>query len=94
MKWRSDEGSWLRRVEFPAIVALVIAVASVMLGQSAERYANADTQIAAQADPAAQTASLGDKSGPAFSAIDYATTGSIKGQSVILSPCTGQQSPR
>ena len=91
MNWRSDEHSWLRRLEFPAIGAVAIAIISLMIGQSAERYADTENQAGAQSDAIADSS---DKSAPAFNAIDYTTTGSIKGQTVVLSPCNGQQSPR
>ena len=50
MNWRSDEHSWLKRLEFPAIGAVAIAIISLMIGQSAERYADTETEVAAQSD--------------------------------------------
>ena len=94
MNWRSNEHSWLKRLEFPAIGAVAIAIISIMLGQSAERYADTETEVAAQSDATAPTVSSNDGSAPTFNAIDYTTTGSIKGQTVVLSPCGGQPSPR
>ena len=94
MNWRSNERNWLKRLEFPAIGAAAIAIVSIMLGQSAERYADTETEVAAQGDATAPSPDSSDKNAPTFNAIDYTTTGSIKGQTVVLSPCGGQQSPR
>jgi len=94
MNWGSELRGWFKHIEITAIVATVIAVASLMLGQSAERYAETESQMVAQAGATEQTAGSHDKHAPGFNAIDYGTTGSIKGQTVVLSRCTGQQSPR
>jgi UDP-N-acetylmuramoylalanine-D-glutamate ligase len=87
MNWRFDGRGWLKHLEFTAIVAIVTAIACVMIGQSAERYASNAGEAVAQSQPA-------DKNSPAFNAIDYATTGSIKGRSVVLSPCAAEPAPR
>jgi hypothetical protein len=91
MNWRFDERGWLKQLEFTAIVAIATALACVMIGETAERYAaSSPSDAVAQSQPNSQAA----KNAPAFNAIDYATTGSIKGQSVILSPCAAEPAPR
>jgi hypothetical protein len=86
MKWRFGELGWLKQIEFTAVVAAAIALACVMIGQGAERYAASATSSAG----ALADAKAGGGHGPAFNAIDYSTTGAIKGQTVIISPCTIQ----
>ncbi len=91
MNWGFDRLGWIRRVEFTAVVAVAIALLCVMIGQGAERYAaEATPSMVALAD------ANGEKAHGAaiFNTIDYATTGSIKGQTVVISPCTGRQVER
>lgn len=76
---------WLKQIEFTVIAAIAIAAACVMIGQSAERYADSEASAVADATPQSN-----GKNTPNFNAIDYATTGSVKGQTVVLSPCAGQ----
>jgi hypothetical protein len=88
MNWRFGELGWLKQIEFTAVVAVAIALACVMIGQGAERFAaSATSSEVALADGKAVG---GSGHGPAFNAIDYSTTGAIKGQTVIISPCTIQ----
>ena len=88
MNWRLGELGWLKQIEFTAVIAAAIALACVMIGQGAERYAaNATGSEIALANP---KSTRGSGQAPAFNAIDYSTTGAIKGQTVIISPCTIQ----
>ncbi|MGD0641964.1 MAG: hypothetical protein ABSC22_14550 [Roseiarcus sp.] len=83
MNWDFDRFGWIKNLEFTAIAAIAIAIACVMVGQGAERYAAdaSPSQVALSDPPAA----------PIFNTIDYATTGSIKGQSVVVTPCGSQK---
>jgi hypothetical protein len=86
MNWRFGELGWLKQIEFTAVVAAGIALACVMIGQGAERFAASATS----SEVADAKATSGGNHGPAFNAIDYSTTGAIKGETVIISPCTIQ----
>jgi hypothetical protein len=76
---------WLKRLEFATVGALAIAGLCLMIGQSAERYADAKTAAAALL--AAREASVGGQSAVRFTGIDYSATGSIKGPVGAASPC-------
>ena len=81
-----DWAGWLRRMEFTAIGAIALAGLSLMLGQGAQQYAEANAPSAvrlAGGETQAQAAAR-------LNVIDYATTGSIKGRTVLLSPCKAQ----
>ena len=74
---------WLKRLEFAAVAAMAIAGLCLMIGQSAERYADASTaaaaRLAAHANPASR-----------FNDIDYSATGTVKSQIPAASPCKAQ----
>ncbi len=93
MNWGFDQLGRIKRLEFTAVAAAAIAIACVLIGQSAERYAasSAPSQIAIAAAAKANAETHG---APIFNTIDYATTGSIKGQTVVISPCTGREVER
>jgi hypothetical protein len=76
---------WLKRLEFATVGSLAIAGLCLMIGQSAERYADAKT--AAVALQAAREASADGRSAAHFSGIDYSATGSIKQPVGAASPC-------
>ncbi len=85
----------IKHLEFTAVVAVAIAIGCVMIGQGAERYAaSAAPPEVALADANAAKTKAETHAAPIFNTIDYATTGSIKGQTVVISPCTGQQVER
>jgi len=95
MNWGFDRLRWIKQLEFTAIVAVAIALACVMIGQGAERYAaSASPSLVALVDPSAGETKAATHGVPIFNTIDYATTGSIKGQTVVISPCESQQSGR
>ena len=75
---------WLKRLEFTTVAALAIAGLCLMIGQSAERYADATT---AAARLAAREAPADGQSAARFNAIDYSATGSVKGRVNAVSPC-------
>ena len=52
----------------------------ILIGTGAQQFADS-----VEATPPVVAAILAKK--PTFNAIDYATTGAIKGETVILSPC-------
>jgi hypothetical protein len=73
-----------------AVGALVITVGAFFFGNAAEQYAaSGDLPSLAFLEPG--LASPPHVKSSKFNTLDYATTGSIKGQVVILDPCTGQQ---
>jgi hypothetical protein len=77
---------WLRRMEFTAIGAIVIAALSLIIGQSAQQFAETTAPSAvrlAGGETQAQAAAR-------LNVIDFATTGSIKGRAIVLSPCKAQ----
>ena len=76
---------WLKRLEFATVGALAIAGLCLMIGQSAERYADATTAAAARL--AAREAPANGQAAARFNGIDYSATGSIKGQVGAASPC-------
>jgi hypothetical protein len=76
---------WLKRLEFATVGALAIAGLCLMIGQSAERYADATTAAAARM--AARQSPADGGSGARFNGIDYSATGSIKGQIGASAPC-------
>jgi hypothetical protein len=79
--------AWLRRIEFTAVAAIVIAGMCVVLGQDAARFAEVNgpspTRLAGGDTPG----QAGIQSVSRLSVIDYAATGAIKGHAVVLSPC-------
>ncbi len=76
---------WLKRLEFATVGALAIAGLCLMIGQSAERYADATRASAARL--AAREAAANGQSAARFNGIDYSATGSIKGPVGAASPC-------
>ncbi|MGO4872339.1 MAG: hypothetical protein ACLPGW_17315 [Roseiarcus sp.] len=87
MNWTFDWFGWIKKLEFTAIAAAAIAIACVMIGQGAERYAaEASSSRVALSDPHAAT-----RASPVFNTVDYATTGSINGQTVVIAPCASQK---
>ena len=76
---------WLKRLEFTTVTALAIAGLCLMIGQSAERYADATTASAASL--AAREAPADGQSTARFNVIDYSATGSVKAPPVAASPC-------
>jgi hypothetical protein len=80
-----DGLGWLRRLEFATVGALAIAGLCLMIGEGAERYADATTASAARL--AARAALAEGQSPVRFNGVDYTATGSIKGQIGAASPC-------
>jgi len=75
----------LKRLEFATVGALAIAGLCLMIGQSAERYADATTAEAARL--AAREARTEGRSAAHFTGVDYSATGSVKGPVSAASPC-------
>lgn len=91
MNWGFDRLGWIKHLEFTAVAAVAIAIACVMIGQSAERYAaSAPPPVVALSDPGTGKTKAETRGAPIFNTIDYATTGSVKGQTVVISPCARQ----
>ncbi len=80
---------WLRRLEFATVASLGIAGFCLMVGQSAERYADATTASATRL-AARQTPPDGGSTAR-FNVIDYGATGSINRPAVAVSPCRTQE---
>jgi len=84
---------WDRRgvaVEKYAIGALVATIGAFFVGQTVEQYAaSGDLPSLAFLEPGFSSAAKSRS--PKFNSLDLATTGSIKGQVVVLNPCTGPQ---
>ena len=91
MNWGFDRPGRIKRLEYTAAAALAIAMAAMMLGQGAERYAagGAPSEVAL-ADPNGGETKAGTLGSPIFNTLDYATTGAIQGRSLVVSPCTIQ----
>jgi len=84
--WRDKHGAAVERY---AVGALVATLGAFFFGQAIEQYAsNGDLPSLAFLEPGFSGAK---SKSPKFNSIDLATTGSIKGQVIVLDPCTGQQ---
>ncbi len=91
MNWRAGVSGLMQRLEFAGATAAAITLICLIVGQSAERYVEGAAPVAvAVADPNPGAPRPGTRAVPIFNAIDYATTGAIKGQSVVISPCGSQ----
>ena len=87
MEMDSETTAGPRMVGFAATWAAVISVTCVLIGEGAAQFSslNAPTnrgQI--PSDSPAKTAR------PNFNTIDFATTGSTKDQTIVISPCMGE----
>jgi hypothetical protein len=76
---------WLKRLEFATVGALGIAALCLMIGETAERYADATTAAAARV--AAREAQAAHGSGVQFEGVDYSMTGAIKRPIGAAAPC-------
>jgi hypothetical protein len=76
---------WLKKLEFTAIGAIAIAGLCLMIGQSAENYADATAADAARL--AARDAKADRQGTTRFNVIDYSATGAIKGRVQAATPC-------
>ncbi len=87
MEMDSETPTGSRMVGFAATAAVMISVACVLIGEGAAQYVGLNSGAGGQiaSDDAAKTAR------PNFNTIDFATTGSIKGQTIVISPCTGKE---
>ena len=85
--WRQGSGS---AVEYFALGGAVVTMLALVIGYSAQQLAsNGDLPTIALLGSDQYVAQKPRT--PSFNAIDYATTGAIKGQVVVLDPCTGGQ---
>ena len=85
--WLNNHGSV---VEKYAIGALVATLGAFFVGQTVVQYAdNGDLSSLAFLEPGFGGAAKGKA--PKFNSIDMAATGSIRGQVVVLNPCTVEQ---
>ncbi len=83
--WRSERGGMIEKV---AVVAGGLAIAGLLLGESAKNVAaSGGLPTIAFLAPGEYVTS---RPKPTFTSIDYATTGSIN-ERIILDPCTGRQ---
>lgn len=85
--WRHSSGS---AVEYFAIGAALVAAAALFVGYSAQQMASdGDLPTIAFLSPDQYVAKK--SKAPSFNSIDYSATGSVKGQTIVLDPCTGRQ---
>ncbi len=76
-----------KRLEMVFTGAAVTALAALLAGQAAQQFAERGdfpTLAALRAPLQGAAANRGV-------ALDYSTTGSVKNQTIVLDPCTGQQ---
>jgi hypothetical protein len=81
---QSETAQYPRSLGIVATWAAAITVGCVLIGQGAAQYASLGAPTIASNEPAKLAR-------PNFNSIDFATTGSIKGQTVVISPCTGKE---
>jgi hypothetical protein len=87
--WKHRSGS---AVEFFAVGGVLVAAAALFVGYSAQELArDGDLPTIAFLSPDQYVAKK--SKAPSFNAIDYTATGSVKGQTIVLDPCTGRQKP-
>jgi hypothetical protein len=85
--WKHRSGS---AVEFFAVGGVLVAAAALFVGYSAQELArDGDLPTIAFLSPDQYVAKK--SKAPSFNAIDYTATGSVKGQTIVLDPCTGRQ---
>ena len=85
--WKHQGGS---AIEFFAVGGVLVAAAALFVGYSAQELAReGDFPTVAFLSPDQYVAKK--SKAPSFNAIDYSATGSVKGQTIILDPCTGLQ---
>jgi hypothetical protein len=85
--WKHKSGS---AVEFFAVGGVLVAAAALFVGYSAQELArDGDLPTIAFLSPDQYVAKK--SKAPSFNAIDYTATGSLKGQTIVLDPCTGRQ---
>ncbi len=84
--WRDKRGSALEKY---AIGGLVATLGAFFIGHAVEQFAaNGELPSLAFLEPGFSNAAKSKST--KFNSIDFATTGSINGQVVVLNPCTGQ----
>ena len=87
--WKHNSGS---AVEYFAVGAALVAAAALFIGYSAQQLAaEGDLPTIAFLSPDQYVAKK--SKAPSFNTIDYGATGSVKGQTIVLDPCTGRQKP-
>ena len=87
--WKHKGGA---TVEYFAVGATLLAAIALFIGYSAQQLASeGDLPTIAFLSPDQYVAKK--SKAPSFNSIDYTATGSVKGQTVILDPCTGRQKP-
>jgi hypothetical protein len=69
-----------KTVGFAAAWAAGLTLLCIVIGEGAQQFADSR-------DPAPPVLAAAKGKKPTFNAIDYATTGGVAGQTVILSPC-------
>jgi hypothetical protein len=87
--WKHNSGS---TIEYFAVGGALVAAAALFVGYSAQQLAaDGDLPTIAFLSPDQYVAKK--SKAPSFNSIDYTATGSVKGQTIILDPCTGRQKP-
>lgn len=85
--WKHRGGS---AVEYFAVGAALVAALAWFVGYSAQQLAS-DGDLPTIAFLSSDQYVAKKSRAPSFNAIDYATTGSVKGQAIVLDPCTERQ---
>jgi hypothetical protein len=85
--WRDRRGSLMEKA---AVGALIATLGAYFVGHSVERYA-VDGELPSLAFLEPGLSAPAKSKSPRFNSIDLSTTGSIKGQVIVLDPCTGQE---
>lgn len=76
-----------RNIGFAATWAAAITLICVIVGQTAQKYALDSSTNA----PIVASTEAAKTSRPQFNVIDYATTGAIKGQTIVIGPCVNEK---
>jgi hypothetical protein len=90
MEMDSETRAGPRIVGFAAIWAAVIAVTCVLIGEGAAQYSSLNPPTSGGQVACGSSA---ETARPNFNTIDFATTGSINDQTIVVSPCTGEPTP-
>jgi hypothetical protein len=85
--WKHEGGA---ATEYFAVGGVLVAAAALFVGYSAQELASqGDLPTIAFLSPDQNVAKK--SKAPSFNSIDYGATGSVKGPTIVLDPCTGRQ---
>jgi len=84
--WKNRSGS---TIEYFAVAGALIATLALFVGYSAQQLAS-EGELPTIALLSSDQYVVTKSRPPSFNTIDYTTTGSVKGQVIVLDPCTGR----